>query len=247
MRALVIEDDEMTNQLFVEALGDCGYEACGVISAEDAVRLWSEGGFHLVTLDVGLPGASGLEFCRWLRLQDGGEDAFVMAITGHDEPEDLRVILDAGADDYLPKPTSMDLLLVRLAIADKQLTDRLERRRAEALSQHSVQCFQALQDLCSDAVLTIDREEDRILTVNPSVGRLLGWAHDQLPRRRAEAVFPEWDRIKQAPESVTRTRAMMYDGSLVSVDLRAQGLWFAEVNAVLCVFSPSIEDDGDAS
>jgi len=117
MKAIVIEDDAATNDLFVEALGDGGFTVDGATDAETAMKMFKPEEHHLITLDLNLPGMDGLEFCRWLRSQPQGEDPYVIAITGRAEPDDLQQVLKAGIDDYIPKPVTLDKLFVRLAVA----------------------------------------------------------------------------------------------------------------------------------
>lgn len=128
MKAMVIEDDAATNELFVEALGDGGFEVVGVPDAEAAVKAFEPEKIHLITLDLGLPGMDGLEFCRWLRAQPHGEDPYVIAITGRSEPDDLAQVLKAGMDDFIPKPVTLDKLYIRLAVAEAHFV-RMERYR----------------------------------------------------------------------------------------------------------------------
>jgi len=237
MKALVIEDDDITRQLFVEALRDCGFDASSAGTAEDAVNVWREGPFDLITLDVGLSGeATGLEFCRWLRLQEKGEECFVLAITGRSDPEDLKEILDAGADDYLPKPVKMEVLLVRLAVADAHIAVSRQHREAAESSRHNAECFRALQELTYDAVVEIDRLEDRVLTANEAATDLLGWSPDDLQRRRAEEFLPEWPAIKGADFAERETQVVNEDGTKLAVQLRTRSMTFRGSETTLCVF-----------
>jgi diguanylate cyclase (GGDEF)-like protein len=96
----------------------------------------------LVVLDCGLPGIDGLTFCRWLRAQPGGDRCVILVVTGRGEPDDLAAILDAGADDYLTKPFSADLLQIRLTVAERQVDLLAERKSLEEhlwqLARHDV-------------------------------------------------------------------------------------------------------------
>ncbi len=129
MKAMVIEDDASTNELFVEALGDGGFEAHGFPDAESAMKAFDPNEHYLITLDLGLPGMDGLEFCQWLRQQPNGEDPYVIAITGRSEPDDLASILKAGMDDYMAKPVTLDKLYIRLAVAEAHFV-RMEKYRS---------------------------------------------------------------------------------------------------------------------
>ena len=66
----------------------------------------------LVLLDAGLPDVDGFTFCRWLREQDS--DLPIVIVTARDSEIDIVVGLDAGANDYVTKPFSMNVLLARI-------------------------------------------------------------------------------------------------------------------------------------
>jgi len=74
---------------------------------------------------------SGLDFSRLLRTQLQGKYYYILAGTGNNRPDDLKEILDAGADDYIGKPYHPGLLDVRLAVAEAAVKDIAERRRLE--------------------------------------------------------------------------------------------------------------------
>jgi len=88
----------------------------------------------LLFLDLVLPGADGFAFCRWLRALPDGDRTLVLVGTASEHPDDLRKILDAGADDYIRKPYRRDLLDVRLTIAE----ERIKQREAKRLLEESL-------------------------------------------------------------------------------------------------------------
>ena len=100
-------------------------------NAEQAMEHYRHTFYPLVLLDLFLPEMSGFEFCRWLRQQPDGDRPFVLIGTASKDTADLQKILEAGADDYLIKPFALDLLDVRLAIADRSLKLRAIRKQLE--------------------------------------------------------------------------------------------------------------------
>ena len=101
-------------------------------SAEQAFEVLGQGFFSLITLDIGLPGISGLEFARQLRAKPGGDAHYILVGTGNSSPEDLRQILDAGADDYIAKPYHPGLLEIRLSVAESSIKGIARRKALEA-------------------------------------------------------------------------------------------------------------------
>jgi len=130
--ALVVDDDGDIRDLLRVLLEARGHNVTECASGEAALARCSEDAYELVLLDWMLPGMSGLEVCRALRAQPGGDRCLVLAITARRRSSDLAAILEAGADDYVPKPIDVDQLGVRLAVAERQSENLAERKRAEA-------------------------------------------------------------------------------------------------------------------
>ncbi|MBE2203098.1 MAG: EAL domain-containing protein [Chthoniobacterales bacterium] len=131
LKVLVVEDDRPTRLLLERMIRGRGHEVHGCESAEQARDLLGRIFFPLIVLDIQLPGMNGLEFCRLLRGHSDGKYYYVLVGTGNNRPDDLKEILDAGADDYIGKPYHPGLLDVRLAVAEAAVKDIAERRRLE--------------------------------------------------------------------------------------------------------------------
>jgi DNA-binding response OmpR family regulator len=113
-RILVVEDDLDLAQALELELGHAGYTVRAVGDGPAALRLQAEWNPELVLLDLGLPSLDGLEVCRRLR---AGTRAPVVILTARDAVTDRVRGLDAGADDYVIKPFSLDELLARVRSA----------------------------------------------------------------------------------------------------------------------------------
>ena len=111
-QVLVVEDDQGVRESLVVVLQVQGYEVVGVDRGEDAVTRLSAELPDLVVLDLNLPGIDGLETCR--RMRASGFTGPVLMLTARHEVSDKVSGLDAGADDYLPKPFALDELLARI-------------------------------------------------------------------------------------------------------------------------------------
>ena len=130
-RILLIEDDMITRRLLERMLVKRGHEPTACASAELGLEALQSEFFPVLMVDIQLPGMSGLDFCRNVRARSDGDRYFILVGTGNNRPEDLREILDAGADDYIAKPYQPDLLDVRLTIAERQIVQIAARKELE--------------------------------------------------------------------------------------------------------------------
>lgn len=124
IRTLVVEDDEPLRELLVNFLEGRGHSTAAFSDAESAWDACRQNAFSIVILDWRLAGRmDGLQLCRNVKASERGELSIVLALTGRNQPEDLRAMLDAGADDYIVKPLDMKIFEVRLTIAERRARD----------------------------------------------------------------------------------------------------------------------------
>jgi DNA-binding response OmpR family regulator len=114
MRILLVEDDPMIGKTLQQALQQDGYAVDWAADGEAARTALATGGdaYSLVLLDLGLPRRSGLDLLKELRRT--GNRVRVLVVTARDAVADRVAGLDAGADDYLTKPFSLDELAARM-------------------------------------------------------------------------------------------------------------------------------------
>ena len=110
-RILFVEDDRSLLQGLSFALKKQGYALTAARTREEGERLWAEGDYDLVLLDVALPDGSGLELCRKIRKTSRVP---VMFLTAADEETDIIMGLDIGGDDYITKPFKLAVFLSRV-------------------------------------------------------------------------------------------------------------------------------------
>lgn len=112
MRLLLVEDNERLAELVVKGCSDAGFAVDAVHSAEDARLALDTVSYDAVLLDLGLPDEDGLDVLKWLRA--GRRATPVLVLTARDTVTDRVDGLNAGADDYLPKPFAMEELVARI-------------------------------------------------------------------------------------------------------------------------------------
>jgi two-component system response regulator MprA len=113
MKILVVDDERAVRESLRRALELEGYEIELAADGEQALqRLGLEPPVDATILDVLMPGVDGLEVCR--RLRSSGSTVPVLMLTARAEVDSRVAGLDAGADDYLPKPFALAELLARL-------------------------------------------------------------------------------------------------------------------------------------
>ncbi|MGZ4675104.1 MAG: response regulator transcription factor [Acidimicrobiia bacterium] len=111
-RVLVAEDDRSVRDALVMALELEGYEVRATTNGEQALDAFDAFAPDVVVLDVMMPTVDGLTVCRRLRARHVSTP--ILMLTARDQVADRVSGLDAGADDYVIKPFSLDELLARL-------------------------------------------------------------------------------------------------------------------------------------
>lgn len=112
MNILLIEDDERIAEFLSRGLRAEGYRVEVATTGPDGLECARNGGANLVVLDLMLPGMDGREVCKQLRL--AGVETPIIMVTALESNDDVVRGLRVGADDYLTKPFSFDVLLARI-------------------------------------------------------------------------------------------------------------------------------------
>ncbi|WP_272928165.1 response regulator transcription factor [Bacillus sp. USDA818B3_A] len=112
---MVIEDDEKIARLLEIELQFEGYSVSKFLDSPQAFEAYLSGKWDLILLDVMLPGQSGIEFLRRIRLNDPNTP--VILLTAKSSVEDKVTGLDFGANDYITKPFQIEELLARIRAA----------------------------------------------------------------------------------------------------------------------------------
>lgn len=112
MRILVVDDDRAVRESLRRSLTFNGYSVELAIDGLDALDKTTSQRPDALVLDVMMPRLDGLEVCR--RLRSTGDDLPILVLTARDSVSERVAGLDAGTDDYLPKPFALEELLARL-------------------------------------------------------------------------------------------------------------------------------------
>jgi len=111
-KILVVDDDMRLRALLERYLVEQGFTVRSAANAEQMDRLLSRENFHLLVLDLMLPGEDGLSICRRLRQKDNSIP--IVMLTAKGDEIDRIIGLEIGADDYMPKPFNPRELLARI-------------------------------------------------------------------------------------------------------------------------------------
>ncbi|HEL1737666.1 TPA: response regulator transcription factor [Streptococcus suis] len=130
-KILLIEDDKTISQLVVKNLINWGYQVQEVKDFQMVLEQMEEFQPHLILLDIGLPFFNGYYWCQEIRKTSRVP---IMFLSSHDQPMDIVMAINMGADDYVTKPFEMTVLLAKI--------QGLLRRTYDFVSEQSLLWFE---------------------------------------------------------------------------------------------------------
>lgn len=122
---LVVEDEKKIADVLKKGLEEQQFHVEAVYDGLIAKRVLENHSFHLVILDVNLPGMNGYELCKFIRSRD--EKTPVIMLTALTAINDKLEGFDAGADDYIVKPFDFKELLVRIRALLKRIYQQVQQ------------------------------------------------------------------------------------------------------------------------
>jgi DNA-binding response OmpR family regulator len=218
MHILAVEDEPAMAELLQSALSEEGYLVTLATDGRKALQFGQAIRFDLIVLDLMLPEMNGFEVVQ--RIRKARIQTPILVLTARDAPADIVKALDSGADDYLTKPFSLDVLLARV---------RAVSRRGEIAQPL---CLQAGNLTLNTATRQVTREE-REVALTPREysllellmrhkGRVLSrtamveaiWGHDSDVEENTLDVFIRLLRQKielpEAPKLIRTVRGVGY-------------------------------------
>lgn len=122
-KILVVDDDMRLRSLLERYLVEQGYIVRSAANSEQMDRLLERENFHMIVLDLMLPGEDGLTICRRLRQKENNIP--IVMLTAKGDEVDRIIGLELGADDYLPKPFNPRELLARIKAVLRRKTSNV--------------------------------------------------------------------------------------------------------------------------
>jgi class 3 adenylate cyclase len=144
-RILVVDDNASNRDLLERRLSLEGHEVVAAESGRRALAILAEETFDLILLDLLMPGMNGIEVLERLKRDERLHDVPVIMISGLSETEAVARCIEAGAEDYLPKPFNLVILRARINAC-------LERKRWRTREQEYLSRLRAERDR-SEALL----------------------------------------------------------------------------------------------
>jgi DNA-binding response OmpR family regulator len=205
-RILVVEDDPIIGQTVEYSLRRAGFDTELVADGAEALRTARECPPDLIILDIMLPGMDGYAFAEQFRRMDS-ETAIIM-VTALDQERDKVRGLDAGADDYMTKPFSMEELLARVRANLRRVRERAVLATDEPIEVGDLYIEPNELRVCVDGVpaklrlkefqllVTLARNEGALQTREKLAQQV--WGYEFLPSSRTIDVHIR--RLRQAIE-----------------------------------------------
>lgn len=123
MNILLVEDDESLSRGISFKLKREGHDVYQAVTIKQARELLYNNNIELILLDAGLPDGSGFDFCTEIRAKS---NAFIIFLTAYDQETDIVTGYDTGADDYITKPFSLMVLLSKINVVQRRISENAD-------------------------------------------------------------------------------------------------------------------------
>lgn len=183
-RILIVEDEKNIAQVLAFNLMQAGYAFDIAGDGEEGLQKALTGGFDLILLDIMLPKMDGFTVCRNIRKSF---DTPIIMVTAKEEEIDKIMGLDLGADDYVTKPFSINLLLARIKA-------NIRRASNEVVTERTSDNVLSVRDLEIDCSRYLVRKKGKEISLSKIEYDLLVYlaSHKEKPATRDELLKQVW-------------------------------------------------------
>jgi sigma-B regulation protein RsbU (phosphoserine phosphatase) len=141
VKVLIAEDDRASNLLLRKVLEGLGHDVVATANGAEALeQLTRKDDIHVLITDWMMPGLNGLELCRHIRAREQARYVYVLVVTARRGKKRYLEALEAGADDFIPKPLDADELGARLRVAERILGMQAEMKQLQGLLSICAYC-----------------------------------------------------------------------------------------------------------
>ncbi|HWV99382.1 MAG TPA: response regulator [Candidatus Acidoferrum sp.] len=133
MNILIVDDDAVCRMALGAALKKLGHQVTAAKDGVDALAAFQQQRNRVVISDLLMPGMDGLELCRRIRSADAPRYTYFILLTIMEGKANYLEGMKAGADDFLTKPFDTEMLVARLAVAERVLNLQSELRQLAGL------------------------------------------------------------------------------------------------------------------
>jgi two-component system response regulator MprA len=208
MRILIVEDDRKLARQLKKGVDESGHASTLAFDGREGLETAQSSEFDVLVLDVMLPKLDGISVVRHLRQMRIGTP--ILLLTARDTPDDISTGLDAGADDYLTKPFSFQVLLARLrALARRRQLEPQTLLRIADLSldpaTHEVRRAGVLVGLSRTEFVMLEmlmRNPGRVITRARLIEAV--WGHEREVQNNTLDVFIRQLRTKIEPAGTAK-------------------------------------------
>ena len=157
---LVLEDEASVNRGITFSLEKVGYEVFSCATIFEAKRLVKEQLIEILICDINLPDGNGLEFISWVRSR---QNIHIICLTALDQEIDQVLGYEAGADDYVTKPFSLSVLLLKVDAYCKRTIKSIKKK--EMISGNIYIYKDEMKIRVNEEIISLTKKEWRMLTL----------------------------------------------------------------------------------
>ena len=181
IRILVVEDEEAIRTGLIDVLVFHGYQVDGAATGPEGLKKALTGKFGLILLDIMLPGMDGYEICDRIRAEDRNQP--IIMLTAKTSDDEIIQGLKLGADDYVPKPFSIQQLVLRIEAVLRRSQVGQKQARTLSLGNLAIDT-ENLSGLRGNEEITFTKREIEVLNYLAQ--------HSERPVPREELLLKVW-------------------------------------------------------